>query len=125
MHMFLWLIYIAGLTRSRIWTPTPMATLHYAQVFILHRARFRFQSRLPTTGMGSESESIPESVFRNVNESLMPEMWLIERNICCFRPNGWYGVWSWCWIAANAARDDASWIIAWIDRKRLREITQE
>ena len=70
MHMFLWLIYIAGLTRSRIWTPTPMATLHYAEVFILHRARFRFQSQLPTTGMGLESESVPESISCNVNGPL-------------------------------------------------------
>ena len=27
-----------------IWTPNPMATLHYAEVFTLHGVRFRFQS---------------------------------------------------------------------------------
>ena len=55
----------------------------------------------------------------------MLEIRLIERNICYFRSNGWYGVRSWCWIAANATRNDASRIIARIDRKRLKEITQE
>ena len=30
--------------QTRTQTPNPMATLHYAEVFILHRVRFRFQS---------------------------------------------------------------------------------
>ena len=46
--------------RTLVQTPNPMATLHYAEVFTLHGVRFRFQ--LPTTLMGSESESVPESV---------------------------------------------------------------
>ena len=48
----------------------PKATLHCAEVFTLHGVRFRFQSYLPTTGVGLESESVPESVSRNVNKSL-------------------------------------------------------
>ena len=36
----------------------------------LNRVRFRIQSQLPTTRIGSESESVPESVSRNVNETL-------------------------------------------------------
>ena len=34
-----------------------MATLYYAQLFTLDRVSFRFESRLPGTGIGSESES--------------------------------------------------------------------
>ena len=45
--------------QTRIRTPTPMATLNYAEVFTLHRVRFRFQPELPTTGIGLESESVP------------------------------------------------------------------
>ena len=51
----------------RIQTPKPMATLHYTEVFTLHGVRFKFQSQMQTTGMGSESESVPQSVSRNVN----------------------------------------------------------
>ena len=54
--------------RTRIQTPNPMATLHYAEVFTLHGVRFRFQSQLPTKGTGLESESVTESVSGNVNE---------------------------------------------------------
>ena len=57
--------------QTQIRTPNPMATLQYAEVFTLHRGRFRFQSLLSTTGMGSESESIPKSVSCNANESLL------------------------------------------------------
>ena len=51
-------------------TSKPMATLYYAEVFTLHRVRFRFQSQLLTTGMGSESESRSESVSGSVNKPL-------------------------------------------------------
>ena len=54
----------------RMRTPNPMATLHSAEVCTLHEVRFRFQSLLPTTGTGLESEPVPESVSRNVNEPL-------------------------------------------------------
>ena len=47
-----------------------MATLHYAEVFTLHGVRLKFQSKLPTIEMLSESESVPESVSCNVNEQL-------------------------------------------------------
>ena len=39
----LWLIYTAGCGFG-FGTPNPMATWHYAEVFTLHRVRFRFQS---------------------------------------------------------------------------------
>ena len=44
--------------------PKPMTTLHYADIFTMHGVRFRFQSQLPTAGMGSQSECVPESVPR-------------------------------------------------------------
>ena len=54
--------------QTKIRTPNPVATLHYAEVFTLHRVRFRFQSYLPTTGMGLESNFALESICLSVNE---------------------------------------------------------
>ena len=36
-HLHCWI-------QTWIWTPNPMAILHYAEVFTLHGVRFRFQS---------------------------------------------------------------------------------
>ena len=48
----------------RIQTANKMVTLYYVKVFTLHGVRFRFQSQLASTGMGSESEY----GFVNVNK---------------------------------------------------------
>ena len=68
-----WLIYTAefGLWYGlRFGCKNPIATLHYVEIFKLHGVSFRFQSQLPTKGMGSQFESVPESVFSDVNEAL-------------------------------------------------------
>ena len=36
--------YLHSRIRTRIQTPNPMAALHYAEVFTLHRVQFKFQS---------------------------------------------------------------------------------
>ena len=43
-------------------TADQMATLQYAELFILHGISFRFPSQLPSTGMGLESESATVNV---------------------------------------------------------------
>ena len=47
----------------------------------VHRVRFRFQSKLPTTEMGLEFESVPKSVSCNVNEPIYSE----SENVASFR----------------------------------------
>ena len=52
--------------QTQIRTPNPMATLHDADVFTLHS---QIQIPIPPTmGMGSESESVAESVSHSVDE---------------------------------------------------------
>ena len=55
--------------RNRIWIPNPMTTLYYAE-HVLHSTDSRLGSLLPILHRTeSESESVPESVSDNVNES--------------------------------------------------------
>ena len=109
----------------RIWTlirtQDPMATLHYAEVFTLHRVRLRFQ--LPTTGMGLESGFIPEFVSCNINEPLVfsTSFYFVLRNfVLKMTWHGmtwylWYDLTWYCWLFVkwyDVIWHDTVWYIA-------------
>ena len=51
-------------------TANQTATLYYVELFTLHKVRFRFQSQLPSKGIGSESGLELEYGSVNVNPNL-------------------------------------------------------
>ena len=56
--------------QTQIQIPNPMATLHYAEYFHIACTWIQIPTPHCCTGQDSESESVPESVSSNVNESL-------------------------------------------------------